>query len=95
MPFGEVVCGSPGSGKSTYCYGKHQLFIPLNQPISIVNLDPANEFLPYPCAIDISELITLAGQLFVCRVYIPGNYSSRHCHKGSGYSTMKLSNSNH
>ena len=58
MPFGEIVCGSPGSGKSTYCYGKHQLFAALRPPISIVNLDPANDALPYPCAIDISSLIT-------------------------------------
>lgn len=59
MPFGEIVCGSPGSGKSTYCYGKYQLFNAINRPISIVNLDPANDTIPYPCAIDISELITL------------------------------------
>lgn len=59
MPFGEVVIGSPGSGKSTYAYGKHQLFTALNRPISIVNLDPANDALPYPCAVDIAELITL------------------------------------
>ncbi|KAG2030510.1 CPSF A subunit region-domain-containing protein [Suillus americanus] len=59
MPFGEVVCGAPGSGKSTYCYGKHQLFTALNRPISIVNLDPANDDFPYPCAIDIASLITL------------------------------------
>ena len=24
MPFGEVIIGSPGSGKSTYAYGKYQ-----------------------------------------------------------------------
>lgn len=59
MPFGEVVVGSPGSGKSTYAHGKHQLFTALQRPISVVNLDPANDSLPYPCAIDISELITL------------------------------------
>lgn len=59
MPFGEVVCGSPGSGKSTYCYGKYQLFTALKRPISVVNLDPANDALPYPCAVDISSLITL------------------------------------
>jgi len=59
MPFGEVVVGSPGSGKSTYCHGKHQLFTALQRPISIVNLDPANDALPYPCAVDISELVTL------------------------------------
>jgi GPN-loop GTPase len=84
MPFGEVVCGSPGSGKSTYCYGKHQLFTALNRPISIVNLDPANETLPYPCAIDISELIRLAdvvsvhglgpnGALLYCMEHLEAN----------------------
>ncbi|PCH44661.1 hypothetical protein WOLCODRAFT_77417 [Wolfiporia cocos MD-104 SS10] len=59
MPFGEVVCGAPGSGKSTYCYGKHQLFTALGRPIAVVNLDPANEHIPYPCAVDIAQLITL------------------------------------
>ncbi|PSR74445.1 hypothetical protein PHLCEN_2v9857 [Hermanssonia centrifuga] len=85
MPFGEVVCGSPGSGKSTYCYGKHQLFIALNRPIAIVNLDPANENIPYPCAIDISSLITLDdvmnehglgpnGGMLYCMEYLEANY---------------------
>ena len=43
MPFGEIVCGSPGSGKSTYCFGKYQIFTALNRPISVasVNVDPA------------------------------------------------------
>ncbi|KAL1682529.1 hypothetical protein EV122DRAFT_203543 [Schizophyllum commune] len=85
MPFGEVVCGSPGSGKSTYCYGKHQLFTALKRPISIVNLDPANETIPYPCAIDISSLITLQdvmdehglgpnGGLLYCMEYLEANF---------------------
>ncbi|KAK7043884.1 hypothetical protein VNI00_008050 [Paramarasmius palmivorus] len=85
MPFGEVVCGSPGSGKSTYCYGKHQLFSALNRPITIVNLDPANENIPYPCAIDISSLITLKdvmeehglgpnGGMLYCLEYLEVNY---------------------
>ncbi|KAJ3508400.1 hypothetical protein NLJ89_g5772 [Agrocybe chaxingu] len=85
MPFGEVVCGAPGSGKSTYCYGKHQLFTALQRPISIVNLDPANDSLPYPCAIDISELITLHdvmdkfglgpnGAMLYCMEYLEANY---------------------
>ncbi|KZT07899.1 uncharacterized protein LAESUDRAFT_724368 [Laetiporus sulphureus 93-53] len=85
MPFGEVVCGSPGSGKSTYCYGKHQLFTALNRPISIVNLDPANDNIPYPCAIDISSLITLEdvmnehglgpnGGMLYCMEYLEANY---------------------
>ncbi|TCD71005.1 hypothetical protein EIP91_000503 [Steccherinum ochraceum] len=85
MPFGEVVCGSPGSGKSTYCYGKHQLFSALNRPIAIVNLDPANETIPYPCDIDISSLITLQdamkelglgpnGGMLYCMEYLEANY---------------------
>lgn len=85
MPFGEIVCGSPGSGKSTYCYGKHQLFTALKRPISIVNLDPANDALPYPCAIDISSLITLEdvmeqhglgpnGGLIYCMEYLEANF---------------------
>ncbi len=85
MPFGEIICGSPGSGKSTYCYGKHQLFTALSRPISIVNLDPANDNIPYPCAIDISSLITLQdvmneyqlgpnGGMLYCMEYLEANY---------------------
>jgi hypothetical protein len=85
MPFGEIVCGSPGSGKSTYCYGKHQLFSAIQRPISVVNLDPANDNIPYPCAIDISGLITLKdvmdeyslgpnGGMLYCMEYLEANY---------------------
>ncbi|KAL0957911.1 hypothetical protein HGRIS_000092 [Hohenbuehelia grisea] len=85
MPFGEIVCGSPGSGKSTYCFGKFQLNTALNRPISIVNLDPANDNIPYPCAIDISSLITLGdvmethglgpnGGMLYCMEYLEANY---------------------
>lgn len=85
MPFGEIVCGSPGSGKSTYCHGKHQLLTALARPISIVNLDPANEHLPYPCAVDLSSLITLQdvmdehglgpnGGMLYCMEYLEANF---------------------
>ncbi|KAJ7593355.1 hypothetical protein C8J56DRAFT_779267 [Mycena floridula] len=85
MPFGEIVCGSPGSGKSTYCYGKHQLFTAIKRPISIVNLDPANDSIPYPCAIDISSLISLQdamnehglgpnGGMLYCMEYLEANF---------------------
>ncbi|EGO03498.1 hypothetical protein SERLA73DRAFT_83522 [Serpula lacrymans var. lacrymans S7.3] len=84
MPFGEIVCGAPGSGKSTYCYGKHQLFTALNRPISVVNLDPANDNILYPCAIDVSSLITLQdamnehglgpnGGMLYCMEYLEAN----------------------
>lgn len=85
MPFGEIVVGSPGSGKSTYCHGKHQLLTALNRPISIVNLDPANDNIPYPCAIDIASLITLQdamdtyslgpnGGMLYCMEYLDENF---------------------
>ena len=85
MPFGEVVCGSPGSGKSTYCYGKYQLFNALNRPIAVVNLDPANDNILYPCAVDITSLITLEdvmneyglgpnGGMLYCIEYLEANY---------------------
>lgn len=84
MAFGEIVCGSPGSGKSTYCYGKHQLFTALQRPIAIVNLDPANENIPYPCAINIADLITVEdamdehhlgpnGGMLYCMEYLEAN----------------------
>ncbi|KAG9032499.1 hypothetical protein FRB95_001406 [Tulasnella sp. JGI-2019a] len=59
MPFGEIVIGSPGSGKSTYSYGKYQLLTALNRKCIVVNLDPANDPAPYPAAISLSELVTL------------------------------------
>ena len=85
MPFGEIVIGSPGSGKSTYAYGKHQLFTALGRPISIVNLDPANENIPYPCTLDISSLVTLEdvmqehglgpnGGMLYCMEYVETNF---------------------
>lgn len=61
--FGELVCGPPGSGKTTYCEGKRQflsVYDPL-RPVTMLNLDPANEgVFPYPCDIDIRELVSHA-----------------------------------
>lgn len=85
MPFGEIVIGPPGSGKSTYAHGKHQLFTALDRPISIVNLDPANDNILYPCALDIASLITLEdamtehglgpnGAMLYCMEYLEANF---------------------
>ncbi|PWW72802.1 hypothetical protein C7212DRAFT_223469 [Tuber magnatum] len=59
MPFAQLVIGPPGSGKSTYCNGMHQFMSAIGRKCSIVNLDPANENMTYPCALDVRELITL------------------------------------
>lgn len=58
--FGQVVIGAPGSGKSTYCHGMFQFMCAIGRKCSIVNLDPANETLPYPsCAFNIRDFIKL------------------------------------
>eukprot|EP00928_Gymnodinium_smaydae_P057081 TRINITY_DN40355_c0_g1_i1.p1 TRINITY_DN40355_c0_g1~~TRINITY_DN40355_c0_g1_i1.p1 ORF type:complete len:327 (-),score=78.15 TRINITY_DN40355_c0_g1_i1:36-1016(-) len=57
--FGQLVVGPPGAGKSTYCTGMQQLFTVLKRPVTLVNLDPANDELPYECDIDIRELVNV------------------------------------
>lgn len=57
--FGQAICGPPGSGKTTYCLGMETLFSELDRKVQIVNLDPANDEVPYDCAINVQELITI------------------------------------
>jgi len=57
--FGQVVIGPPGSGKTTYCLGMQEFLGKIGRKVAVINLDPANDTLPYECAVDISELITL------------------------------------
>ena len=58
--FGQVVIGPPGSGKTTYCNGMSQFLTAFGREVAIINLDPANDVLPYKADIDISDLITLS-----------------------------------
>jgi GTPase SAR1 family protein len=57
--FGQLVVGPPGCGKSTYCHGISQFYTAIEREHIIVNIDPANDNVPYTANIDISELITL------------------------------------
>ena len=57
--FGQVVIGPPGSGKTTYCSGMQEFLSKIGRKVAVINLDPANDALPYECAVDISELISL------------------------------------
>ncbi|KAL7422297.1 hypothetical protein Q5752_002943 [Cryptotrichosporon argae] len=57
--FGQLVTGPPGAGKSTYCHGMHQFLTALGRPVAVINLDPAVEAPPYPCALNITDLISI------------------------------------
>lgn len=58
-PYGQIVIGPPGAGKSTYCNGMNQFLNSIGRNSLIVNLDPANDRLPYDCTLDIRDFITL------------------------------------
>lgn len=84
MKFGQVVIGPPGAGKTTYCKAMQDFLSGIGRKIAIVNLDPANDTLPYKCSIDISDLITLPdvmdllklgpnGGLIYCMEYLEKN----------------------
>uniref|UniRef100_T1JFR6 GPN-loop GTPase 2 n=1 Tax=Strigamia maritima TaxID=126957 RepID=T1JFR6_STRMM len=85
MAFGQLVIGPPGSGKTTYCHGLKQFYNEIGRQTAIVNLDPANDSLPYDCAIDISQLITVRdvmestdlgpnGALIYCVEFLEANF---------------------
>lgn len=59
MPFAQLVIGSPGAGKSTYCDGMHQFLTAIERKCSVVNLDPANDRTSYRASLDIRDLVTL------------------------------------
>lgn len=59
--FGQVVIGPPGSGKSTYCNGLQQFYNAIGRQCCIINLDPANDRLPYSTlnSLDIRDYLTI------------------------------------
>lgn len=84
MVFGQVVIGPPGSGKTTYCNGMSQFLPLIGRKVAVINLDPANDSLPYECAVNIEDLIKLSdvmnehslgpnGGLVYCMDYLAKN----------------------
>ncbi len=82
--FVQVVVGPPGSGKTTYCNGMKQFMTQLGRTVNVINLDPANDDLPYTHSASIRELITLSdamdnlslgpnGALVYCMEYLAKN----------------------
>ncbi|EGC36613.1 hypothetical protein DICPUDRAFT_31574 [Dictyostelium purpureum] len=84
MGFGQVIIGPPGSGKTVYCNGMSQYLASIGRKVSIVNLDPSNENIPYECAVNIQDLIDFQevvektdlgpnGGLIFCMEYLEKN----------------------
>lgn len=82
--FGQCIIGPPGSGKTTYTMAMAEYVQGQGRKVAIVNLDPANDELPYKAAIDLSELIRVTevmetlklgpnGALIYCIEYLEAN----------------------
>lgn len=62
--FGQAVIGPPGAGKTTYCQGVAAFLRSRGRACAVVNLDPANDALPYAPEVDVAELVKLAVRFF-------------------------------
>jgi GTPase SAR1 family protein len=82
--FGQVVIGSPGAGKTTYCEAMARFLTAIGRDVAIINIDPANEIVPYKADVDIADLIKLEevmnfyklgpnGGLVYCMEYLEKN----------------------
>lgn len=58
-PYGQILIGPPGSGKSTFTLGMSHFLSSIGRHCVIVNLDPANDRPPYTPTLDIRDFITL------------------------------------
>lgn len=83
--YGQLVIGPPGSGKTTYCWKMAEHLKKCNRKVITVNLDPANDILPYVPDIDIRTLVVLEevmselslgpnGSLIYCMEYLEKNF---------------------
>lgn len=82
--YGQLVIGPPGSGKSTYCKEMAKFLKDIGRKVAIINIDPANDILPYDAAVNIYDLITVEdvmnhkklgpnGGLIFCMEYLEEN----------------------
>lgn len=82
--FGQCVIGPPGSGKTSYCAAMAQYLEGQGRKFAIVNLDPANDELPYKAQVDLADLIKVTdvmqalnlgpnGALIYCVEYLETN----------------------
>ena len=66
----------------------YQFMSAIGRKCSVVNLDPANDNITYPCAVDISSLITFEdvmqthrldpnGGMLYCMEYLEANFGSK------------------
>lgn len=85
--FGQLVIGPAGSGKSTYCHAMKQFLTGTGRKVAIINLDPANDNMPFEADWDIAELITLSdvmdmmklgpnGGLIYCMEFLEKNFTT-------------------
>lgn len=83
--FGQCIIGPPGSGKTTYTAAMAEYLEEQGRKFAAVNLDPANDELPYKASVDISELIRVTdvmetfklgpnGALIYCIEYLETNF---------------------
>jgi len=84
--FGQIIVGPPGCGKTTYCMGMQMFIEAVGRNCQVVNLDFANDNLPYTAAVDVRELVSLErvmeefelgpnGGLVYCMEYLLANFS--------------------
>lgn len=66
--FGQLVVGPPGSGKTTYCEGIQMFCRQLGRRCEVVNLDFANDELPYSAVIDVRDLVALERVMEECQL---------------------------
>ena len=59
MKFAQLVMGSAGTGKSTYCDAIQQHAAAKGRTVRVANFDPAAEHFKYPVAFDIRDLISV------------------------------------